>query len=76
VKQAKQQSELHRPSVCGNCTRSVKIRSGKHRIACTAHLTIMSASHEAECEEFLPVVANDAVPLPDAVADKQPTEAP
>ena len=61
VKEAKRHGEMRRHAVCGSCSRTVKIRSEKDKVACTSSLEIMPADHESDCEDYLPIVANDAV---------------
>ena len=61
VKEAKRHGEMRRHAVCGSCSRTVKIRNEKDKVACTSSLEIMPADHVSDCEDYLPVVANDVV---------------
>jgi len=61
VKEAKRHGEMRRHSVCGNCSRTVKIRNEKDKVACTSNLNIMPADHVSDCEDYQPVMAGDAL---------------
>jgi hypothetical protein len=61
--QAKPHSGKHGHSVCGNCARTIKVRNDSDNVVCLAHLHFVSASHEADCVDFKPSVADGNEPL-------------
>lgn len=63
MKQAKHPKGLHGHPVCGNCARTVPLRHGVGKVACTAHLTVMSIEHGAECAEYMAIVAPPSPPV-------------
>ena len=68
MKQAKRHGEMHQHPVCGNCSRVVRIRDEKDKVACTSNLMIMPADYVADCGDFRPIEADAAVPATDAGA--------
>lgn len=63
MKQAKPHSGKPGRFVCGNCARTIKVRHDPDNVVCLAHLHFVPASHEADCADFKPNVADENEPL-------------